>query len=118
MSVAETIDVVAEALAISITRRAATRHEAISALRSAVHQSGVRVWCMISLIRSSLYTPFFQILTGGMRTPSWKIAVRVDRHRAGDLAADVGLVAEHRGIGDQPAVLEHRQQHQPVVANG
>ena len=36
------------------TRRAATRHEAISALRSAAHQSGLRDWCMTSRIRSGL----------------------------------------------------------------
>ena len=40
----------------------------------------------------------------------------VDRHGARHLAADVGLVPEHGGVGDQPPVLEHRQQHQPVVA--
>ena len=39
----------------------------------------------------------------------------VDRHRPGDLAADVGLVAEHRGIGDQAAILEHGQEHEPVI---
>ena len=61
--------------AISTTRLAATRQEAIRALRSALHHAGVRDWCMMRLIRSSLYSPFFQILTGGMRTPSWKISV-------------------------------------------
>ena len=40
---------------------------------------------------------------------------RADRHRAGDAPADVALVAEHRGVGDQAPVLEHRQHHQPVV---
>ena len=39
----------------------------------------------------------------------------VRRQAARDLAADVGHVAEHRGIGDQPAVLEDRAQQQPVV---
>ena len=32
-----------------------------------------------------------------------------------DFAANIALVAEHRGVGDQPPVLEHRQQHKPVV---
>ncbi len=40
---------------------------------------------------------------------------RVDRHRAGNLAADVGLVAEHRRPGDEAAIAVDRQQHQPVV---
>ena len=48
--------------------------------------------------------------------PSSKIVVASVGSDARHLAADVGHVAEHRGLGDQPAVLEHRQQHQPVVA--
>ena len=40
---------------------------------------------------------------------------RRDRHRSDNAATDVALMPEHRGIGDQPPVLEHRQQHQPVV---
>ena len=39
----------------------------------------------------------------------------VDRHRSGDLAADIRLVAEHRGPRDQPPAAENRQQYQPVV---
>ena len=39
----------------------------------------------------------------------------VDWHRAGDLAADIGLMTEHSRPGDEAAIAVHRQQHQPVV---
>ena len=42
---------------ISSTRLAATRQDAMRALRSAAHQSGLRLWCSTSRTRSSLYMP-------------------------------------------------------------
>ena len=45
----------------------------------------------------------------------FKDRARIDRHRADDFAADIRLMAKHRGIADDPASLENGQQHQPVV---
>ena len=41
---------------------------------------------------------------------------RVDGHRARNHAADVRLMPEHGGVREEAPLLEHRQQHQPIVA--